>query len=70
MATYSTIFAFMHAHPNADEAMQCVFVSPSGEIHQYIIHVEAWHSEIKNLMTSYVFVNGWQSMVQTIKGFR
>jgi hypothetical protein len=70
MATFSTVSEFTHNHPNEQEAMQCVFISPSGEIHQYIIHVEAWHQEIKNLMTSYVFVNGWQSMVQTIKHFR
>lgn len=69
MALFSTVFEFTTKHPSAEEAMQCVFVSPNGEIHQYIIHVEEWHSEIKNLMTSYVFVNGWQSIVQTIRNF-
>ena len=70
MATFSTVSEFTAAHPNEQEAMQCVFVSPQGEIHQYIIHAGEWHSEIRNLMTSYVFVNGWQSMVQTLRNFR
>lgn len=70
MAHYTTISEFIHNHPYEEEAMQCIFVSPHGEIHQYIMQVEAWHSEIRNLMTSYVFVNGWQSMVQTIKHFK
>ena len=67
MAHYTTVSEFQHNHPKASEAMQCVFVSESGEIHQYVMHVESWHTEIKNLMTSYVFVNGWKSIVHTIK---
>lgn len=67
MANYTTISEFQHNHPKESEAMQCVFVSESGEIHQYVIHVEEWHNEIKTLMTRYVFVNGWKSIVHTIK---
>ncbi len=67
MARYTTISEFQHNHPRTSEAMQCVFVSESGEIHQYVIDVEEWHNEIRNLMTSYVHVNGWKSVVHTIK---
>ena len=67
MANYTTISGFQSNHPRESEAMQCVFVSESGEIHQHIIPIEDWHKEIKNLMTSYVFVNGWKSIVHTIK---
>lgn len=67
MATYSTIYEFKKNHPQATEAMQAVFVSDSGEIHQYIMYVEHWHAEIKNLMTSYVFVNNWKSIIHTIQ---
>jgi hypothetical protein len=67
MAHYTTVSEFQHNHPNTNEAMQCVFVSESGEIHQFVMHVEAWHNEIRNLMTSYVFINGWKSIVHTIK---
>ena len=67
MAHYTTFSAFQYDHPRKSEAMQCVFVSESGEIHQYIIPIKDWHKEIKNLMTSYVFVNGWKSIVHTIK---
>jgi hypothetical protein len=66
MATYTTISEFALNHRDAKEAMQCVFVSETGEIHQYVMHVEAWHNEIRNLMTNYVFVNGWKSIVHTI----
>lgn len=66
MALYSTIYTFKLNHQDVKEAMQCVFVSEAGEIHQYIMHMEAWHSEIKHLMTSYVFINGWKSIVHTI----
>jgi hypothetical protein len=69
MARYNSIEEFKRAAPEINEAMQCVFVSDSGEIHEYIIPVENWHSEIHNLMTSYVFINGWKSIVHTIKGF-
>lgn len=67
MAHYSTIYEFKQNHPQATEAMQCVFVSEMGEIHQAVMHTEAWHNEIKHLMTSYVYVNGWKSIVHTIK---
>lgn len=69
MATYRTIQEFKHAHPNTIEAMYFVFVSELGKIHEYICHTEAWHHEVRPLMTQYVFVNGWKSMVQTIKVF-
>jgi hypothetical protein len=67
MSTYSTIYEFKQNHPLYNEAMQCVFVSESGEIHQYVMPIEHWHNEIRNLMTSYVFVNGWKSIVHTIQ---
>ena len=67
MAHYTSIQELKIQHPNETEAMQCVFVSEIGEIHEYIIHLGAWHFEIKNLMTSYVFVNGWKSIVHSIK---
>lgn len=69
MAYYTSVGEFKANYPSETEAIQCVFVSESGEIHQVIMHVEAWHNEIKNLMTSYVFVNGWKSIVHTIKVF-
>ncbi len=66
MSYYRSMNEFKNAHPLASEAMQCVFVSEWGEIEQAIMLVEEWHSEIKNLMTQYVFVNGWKSIVHAI----
>lgn len=67
MAHYSTISEFQSNHPRESEAIQCVFVSETGKIHQYIIPIEDWYKELKNLMTRYVFVNGRKSIVHTIK---
>jgi len=59
MATYSTIYEFQQNHPLADKAYQVVCVSPIGEIHQHIFSIDDWHNEIRNIMTSYVYINGW-----------
>jgi len=67
MATYESAEKFQAFNPRVHEAMQCVFVSDSGEIAQYVMTVEDWHTEIKTLMTRYVFVNGWKSIVHTIE---
>jgi len=66
MAKYTTINEFQQNHPRYTEAVQWVFVSDSGEIHQYIMPVESWHDEIKTLMTDYASVNGWKSIIHTI----
>jgi hypothetical protein len=66
MATFSTQYAFKQTNPTAREAMQCVFVSKIGEIHQVIISVEDWPSEIRNVMTRYAIVNCWKSIIHTI----
>jgi hypothetical protein len=70
MAKYSTVSEFVSNHPNSEEAMQFVAVAPSGEIEQWIMNIEAWHDEIRNLMTAYAYVNEWHTFVQTIKNFK
>jgi hypothetical protein len=67
MSVYNTIEEFKRNHPRYNDAIQCVFVSDEGEIDQYIIPIESWHSEIQNLMTNYVFVNERKSIIHTIK---
>ena len=67
MATYATIESFKSDHPDQVDAMQFVFISPAGEIQQYIVHCGDWHNEVKSLMTSYVFINGWKSHIQTVR---
>jgi hypothetical protein len=66
MAIYSSIQQFRYDCPSQHTAIQCVFVSDAGEIHQWIISESDWHVEIKNLMTRYVYVNNWKSIVHTI----
>ena len=70
MAKYSTISEFSRIHPYQDEAIQFVCISPSGEIDQWIVSIEDYHNEVKNIMTQYGFVNGWFVHMQTIKHFR
>ena len=67
MPTYESIEAFKAAHPHYREAMQCVFVSETGNIVQIVMPTESWHANIAMLMTSYVFVNGYKSIVHTIQ---
>ena len=67
MTTYATIESFKSAHPDQFDAMQFVFISPAGEIQQFIVHCEDWHKEVKSLLTSYVFINDWKSHIQTVR---
>lgn len=62
-----SIEQFQEKHPSYNEAMQFIFIAPHGEIHQYFVPIEQWHSVVKPLMTSYVFVNDWKVQVQTVR---
>lgn len=66
MPKYTTISEFKHNHPAYTDAIQFVAVSENGEIHQFVMPSESWHTEMERIMTDYSFVNQWFVYTHTI----
>lgn len=66
MARYTCIEAFKANHPTYNKAYHFVGISSIGEIHEHVFPIDDFHNEIKPLMTSYCYVNGWHTYCHEI----
>lgn len=66
-AVYTTLHQYKENNPQNNTAIQILCVSEHGEIHSFYFYQPTPDVFIGNIITDYVFINGWTVSFKDIK---